>query len=79
MNDGESVEKFVLSEMVEKLNLQVEKKATPYQLTWVHNRTMFIIREQCLVSFSLRKFKIRCFACDLHDSHAPASGLTMVV
>lgn len=46
------VTKIVSTEMV-KLNMKVEKKSTPYQLAWVHNGDRFIIREQCLVPFSI--------------------------
>lgn len=67
--DGESVKNFVSTGIVDKLNLQVEKKANPYRLAWTHDRDRFIVREQCRVPFIVGKLKKSDVATLFHDNH----------
>nr|XP_011470547.1 PREDICTED: uncharacterized protein LOC105353251 [Fragaria vesca subsp. vesca] len=53
--DSESCENIVAQEMVDKLNLQTERKPVSYKLQWFKKGSDVVVNKRCLVSFSIGK------------------------
>ncbi|XP_024177783.1 uncharacterized protein LOC112183652 [Rosa chinensis] len=53
--DGGSCENIVAQEMVDKLNLQTERKPISYKLQWFKKGSDVVVNQRCLVSFSIGK------------------------
>lgn len=53
--DSGSCENIILQEMVDKLNLKIEKKPIPYKLSWVKKGNEVVVNQCCLVTFSIRQ------------------------
>lgn len=62
--NGDRVDNFVSTTMVDKFNLRVQRKAYPYLLTWSHKREHFIVRDECLVPIIIRFWKEQAW-CDV--------------
>ena len=55
--DSGSVDNYIASNVVEKLELLVTPHPTPYKVSWINSSSSQDITHQCLVTFSFPNFE----------------------
>jgi hypothetical protein len=62
--DSRSIDNLVLTEMVEKLELETTDHPSPYKVSWLQKGHQVSVTKQCLVELKMGKYKDKVL-CDV--------------